>query len=495
MAVPKRTVDERRAGTRRAVPRRALSIAIVLLGVFVSALDLFIVNIAFPALRSSFTSATISDLSWVLSAYAITYAALLMPAGRWADRYGRKRAFLSGMALFTLASAGCAAAPSLGVLVAARVLQAVGAALMLPSSLGLLLPMFLRVKRGAAIGLWSAMSGAAAAAGPPIGGILVQADWRWVFIVNLPVGVLAVLIGWWTLFEMGEEESSAPDLLGALLLATTVAATVAAIVQGQDWGWDSIRIRGLFALGALGLVLSVWRILRHANPVIDPAILRIRAVSLADLATMAFFAGMAALILATTLFLTGVWRHSILRAGLEIGPGPVSSAFVAVPGGLVAARHGPRAVALLGGILVGAAGLLWAFSTSYNPDRLSDFVSRFFPGTTIDLTSYGARILPGVIISGIGIGLSLSSLSHAATRPLPPRQFAAGSAVMSMCRQVGIALGVAVVAAVLGSRPDLDAFHRTWLFMGACGVVSGVVLLAIGVERRPVATQLVIEKR
>lgn len=192
----------------RTTTRRGMSIAVVLVGVFVSSLDLLIVNIAFPELERSFASSSLRDLSWVLSAYAITFAALLMPAGRWADRSGRKRLFLSGLALFTVASALCAAAPSLGMLVAARVLQAIGAALMLPSSLGLLLPLFPPERRGSAIGLWSAIAGAAGAAGPPIGGVLVQAGWGWVFLVNVPIGVLTLLIGGRTLQETRDERQA-----------------------------------------------------------------------------------------------------------------------------------------------------------------------------------------------------------------------------------------------------------------------------------------------
>jgi MFS family permease len=242
-------------GVNRIAARRGLSIVVVLAAVFVSSLDLFIVNIAFPNLERSFPSLSLTDISWVLSAYAITFAALLVPAGRRADRSGRKRAFLIGIALFTVASAGCAAAPSLGVLVAGRVLQAAGGALMLPSSLGLLLSLFPPQRRGAALGLWAAMGGAAAAAGPPIGGLLVQADWRWVFLVNLPIGVVAVLIGWRMLSEIREEGGSAPDVLGALLLAATITAIVAAIVEGQAWGWGGARILGLIVLGALGVAV------------------------------------------------------------------------------------------------------------------------------------------------------------------------------------------------------------------------------------------------
>ena len=475
--------------------RRALSIAVVLAGVFVSALSLFIVNIAFPALRSTFPSSSLSDLSWVLSASAITFAAVLMPTGRWADRYGRKLAFLSGMALFTAASAACAAAPSVGVLIAARVVQAVGGAMMLPSSLGLLLTLFPPERRGAAIGLWSAMSGVGDAEGTPIGGILVQVDWRWVFLANLPVGILAVLIGLWTLQEVRDKSSSVPDVFGALLLAATVAATVAAIVQGQDWGWDSERIRLLFAAGAVGLVLSVERLFWHPAPVIEPAILRIRSVSFADLATMVFFAGFGAMVLGTTLFLTGAWRHTILRAGLEIAPGPVMAALVSVPAGMLAARYGPRVLGLLGGIFFGVMAIYWVVATGYSPDQVSDWVSRIWPGTTISPTDYGVRIFPGTIVGGIGVGLILPSLSGAATLPLPAERFATGAAFMTMCRQLGLALGVAAVAAILDVRPDLNAFHRTWLFIAACSVASGIVMLAVGAQRRLAATQLVIERR
>ncbi|MFG1915822.1 MFS transporter [Micromonospora sp. NPDC048898] len=439
---------------------RGLSLAVILVGVFVCSLDLFIVNIAFPNLAIEWPSSSLSDLSWVLSAYAITFAALLMPAGWWADRYGRKRAFLAGLLLFTVASAACALAPSLLVLVVSRILQAAGGALMLPSSLGLLLPLFTPARRGAAVGLWSAMAGAAAAFGPPIGGVLVQIGWRWVFLVNLPIGVAAILIGLRTLPEIREKARTAPDVLGALVLATTVAATVAAIVQGESWGWTSPRVVGLFTVGVLGVGFSGWRARRHPAPIIEPALLRVPGVALGNLATMLFFGGFGAMVLATTLFLTGVWQHSVLRAGLEIAPGPIMAAFFAVPGGLLSARYGPRLVGFTGGVLFAAGGVWWALATTATPQ-------------------YAATVLPAGLIAGIGSGLVMPSLSAAATLPLPPERFATGTALSSMCRQVGLALGVAVVVAVLGVRPDVGAFHTTWLFMAGCGLAGGVALLAI----------------
>src|SRR3984885_416339 len=214
---------------------------VVCVGVFMSSLDLFIVNIAFPAIAKHFGGASLSSLSWILSAYSIVFAALLVPAGRWADAFGRKRAFLLGLGVFVLASAGCALAPSVGMLVAARVVQAIGGALMLPTSLGLMLPEFGPQERHKAIGVWAATGGVAAAAGPPLGGLLVQADWRLVFLVNVPVGLIGLVLGTRTLMERREADPGRPDVLGAVAMIVAIGALVVAIVQGQSWGWDSLR--------------------------------------------------------------------------------------------------------------------------------------------------------------------------------------------------------------------------------------------------------------
>src|ERR1700691_2682879 len=227
-------------GIKRARP--VLTALIVLTGVFLSSLDLFIVNIAFPSISSTYHHDSLSSLEWVLSPSTIVFAAVLVPAGRWTDRAGRKRAFLLGLAIFTTASALCALSPSLELLIGARVLQAVGGALMLPTSLGLLLPAFGPERKGAAIGLWSAVGGAAAALGPPIGGLLVQASWRWVFLVNLPFALVALVVGIRVLGEVKDPAAHKSDLLGAGLLSVAVASLVAAIVKGPDWGWSSTTV-------------------------------------------------------------------------------------------------------------------------------------------------------------------------------------------------------------------------------------------------------------
>src|SRR6202034_328604 len=345
-----------------------LTSLIVLTGVFLSSLDLFIVNIAFPSISANFHGESLSSLSWVLSAYTIVFAAGLVPAGRWADRTARKRAFLLGLAIFTASSALCALAPSLGFLVAARVLQATGGALMLPTSLGLLLPACGPARKGAAIGLWSAVGGAAAAFGPPIGGLLVQVSWRWVFLVILPFSVLALVFGVRLLREVRAPAAHRSDLLGAALLSVSVASLVAAIVEGSDWGWDSPRILGAFALAAVSGAWLVERSFRHPYPILEPAVIRHRAVALADISSLAFFCGFGALVLGGVLFLTGVWHESVLRAGFMIAPGPLLAGLTAFPAGLLGARLGHRIVCTLGSLFFAAGGLWWILHVGAEPD-------------------------------------------------------------------------------------------------------------------------------
>ena len=309
-----------------------LTALIVLTGVFLSSLDLFIVNIAFPSISATFHGESLSSLSWVLSAYTIVFAAVLVPAGRWADRAGRKRAFLIGLAVFTAASALCAVAPSLEFLIGARVLQAIGGALMLPTSLGLLLPAFGPARKGAAIGLWSAVGGAAAAFGPP--------DRRAAGPGELALGLprqpalqprSRSCSGVRLLDEVRDPDAHKSDLLGAGLLSVAVASLVAAIVEGSDWGWSSGRIIGAFVLAAAAGAGLVVRSFRHPNPIIEPAVIRHRAVALADLSSLVFFGGFGALVLGGVLFLTGVWHESVLRAGFMIAPGSAAGRADRVP--------------------------------------------------------------------------------------------------------------------------------------------------------------------
>ena len=442
--------------------RKWLVTLVVCVGVFMSSLDLFIVNIAFPAIGRHFGGASLASLSWILSGYAIVFAALLVPAGRWADAFGRKRAFLLGLGIFVVASAGCAAAPSVGLLIAARVLQAAGGALMLPTSLGLMLPEFAPHERHAAIGVWAATGGTAAAAGPPLGGLLVQADWRLVFLVNVPVGLAGLLVGARTLRERRELGAQRPDVLGAGAIIVAIGALVVAIVQGQSWGWGSPAILGLLAVTALLLPAIWWRSERHTAPVVDPSMLRVRSFGLAVGASLLFFCGFGAMLLSGVLFLTTVWHESVLRAGLMLFPGPAMATLFSVPSARLGARVGYRIPGLVGSLLF-AAGSLWYITQ------------------TGDHPHYASEYLPGMLIGGAGVGLVIPTLTGAGASSLAPDRFATGAAVLTMGRQIGAALGVAVLVAVLGTQASSAAdFHAAWLISVVGGLAAGAALTALG---------------
>ena len=448
----------------REMSRRARVAAIVSVGVFVASLDLFIVNIAFPDIQRDFTGTSLASLSWVLNAYAIVFAALLVPAGRWADRTGRKRAFLGGLALFTLASAACAAAPSIGVLIAARVVQAAGAAVLMPASLGLLLPEFPPEKRGLAIGLWAAVGGTAAAAGPVIGGLLVELSWRWVFLVNIPIGIAAIVAGGRVLREIREEGAERPDLVGAGLLTAAVATLIGGIIEGPDWGWADGRVLGLFAVALVLSVAFVVRSGRHPVPVVEPALVKVRAFAAANIAGIFFFIGFSAMLLGSVLWLTEVWGETALGAGLKIAPGPSMAALFAVGGGVLSGRIGPRAVGTVGALLFGLGGVWWATHLGATEHYASDY-------------------LPGMLIGGAGVGFVNPALAGAATAQLPPTRLATGSAVLTMSRQLGSALGVALLVAVLGTPSPaevVDVFDHAWWMMVAAAFASAAAFTFVG---------------
>jgi EmrB/QacA subfamily drug resistance transporter len=444
--------------------RRAKITLTVSIGVFMASLDLFIVNIAFPDIRRDFPGTSIGTLSWILNGYGIGFAALLVPAGRWADRAGRKRAFLGGLALFSLASAACAAAPSVAVLVAARLVQAVGAAFLFPSSLGLLLPEYPPHKRGAAVGIWAAVGGVAAAAGPPVGGLLVQAGWRWVFIVNVPIGIAALVAASRLLVEVRDGSSARPDVLATGLFSAAIAGLTLAIVKGPDWGWGGGRVLGLLGTSAVLLAVVAWRCVRHPAPLVEPIIVKTRAIALANLGGLLFFCAFGALLLGSVLFQTSVWHDSVLRAGLQIAPGPAMAALLAFPGGVLGQRFGQRYVGAAGALLFAAGGIWFRTHMGATPN-------------------YAGAMLPAQVLGGMGVGLVLPTLSAAATGPLPAARFSTGTAVLGMSRQLGSALGVAILVAIIGHPSPatvVDVFRNGWTFQIIAALVAGAALFAVG---------------
>ena len=442
---------------------------VVSTAVFVASLDLFIVNVAFPDIAADFDGTELSELSWVLNAYTIVFAALLVPAGRMADRTGRKRAFLIGLLLFVTASALASAAPSVEALVAARIIQAAGAAVLLPTSLALLLPEFSPAQRPVAIGIWAAVGGVAAAAGPPLGGLLVELSWRWVFIVNLPVGLVTAVVAARLLREIRDETQRSPDWVGTVLLVAGVGTLALGLVRSEDWGFGDVRTLAALAGAAVAVALFLARSARHPAPVVDLAMLRVRAYAAANAASLLFFVAFSAMLLGSVLFLTQVWERDVLEAGLSIAPGPSMAALFAVPAGRLGARFGPAPVSALGAILFAAGGAWWIARVGTQPDYVADF-------------------LPGMLVGGIGVGLVLPTMAAAAAASLPPERFATGTAVFQMSRQLGSVLGVALLVAVIGQpAPDeaLDAFQGGWALLVGASLAAAAAAFAIGPMTAP----------
>ncbi|MBV9046907.1 MAG: DHA2 family efflux MFS transporter permease subunit [Solirubrobacterales bacterium] len=457
---------EAAARTRQRGPSPRTVLAIASLGAAVAFVDATIVNIAFPNIERSFSGTPISSLSWVLNAYNIVLAAFLVAAGRIADLLGRRRIFMFGLEVFTIASLLCAIAPSVDALIAFRVLQALGAACLVPSALALVLNAFSPALRSHGVALLSAVAAAAAGLGPSLGGLLIAAgDWRLVFLVNLPIGAAAALLARRYLVESrAPGRRRMPDLLGALIFAFAIAALVLGVVKGQEWGWTSARIIVCFAVALVLGAVFARRCSRHSSPIVDLTLLRIRTFSVANAMTIITAAGFYGYTLTNVLFLTGVWRYSVLGAGLALTPGPLVAAAVAGPTSRLVHRIGPRPVLLVGGLIWGGA-VLW-------------FVERI--GATPE---FFRAWLPGILMLGVGAGTLFPNLSGAAVASAPGQSFATATGLNSVSRQVGAALGVAIVVAIIGTPSPLTAvaaFHDAWEFGAACLFASAIGCLFVG---------------
>src|SRR5882672_6295540 len=422
-------------------------LAIVCVGICLANLDLFIVNVALPNIGRDFRDGSLEDMSWVLNGYAITYAALLVFFGRLAERYRRNLSFLLGVALFTAASAACAAAKNVEMLIAFRVLQAAGAALMTPTSLGLLLAVFSPEHRGTAVRTWTAIGGLAAALGPVIGGLLVTVNWRWIFIVNVPIGLVAMLVGWWKLPEIPGHEAPRPNPWDAAFVTGGIGALTFAIVKVNDWGWGSPGIAFGFIAAIALLTLFVWRCLHLHNPFVDPALFRVRQFTGAALVMAPYSAAFGAMLLSVTLWEQTAWGWSALKTGLAIAPGPLLVPITSLLfSGRLISRFGAAPV-IAAGIFSFATGLVWyALAIGLEPNAMV--------------------IVIGMIPTGIGVGLTFPTLMGVSGGALPPSSFATGSGAINMIRQASLAVGVAIFVAIVGSpaapAERVAAFHHGW---------------------------------
>ncbi|MGW6378057.1 MFS transporter [Rhodococcus sp. NPDC055112] len=431
---------------------------------FLAGLDLFVVNVAFDEIGADFTGHSLADMSWILNGYAILYAALLIPLGRWADKVGRRRGFLLGLGLFVAASAACALAPNLWSLIGFRAAQAIGAALLTPASLALILTVLPAERRSASVRIWAAAGAVAAAAGPVIGGILVAASWRWVFLINVPIGIAFLVLAARSIPESRDRDADHPDVLAAALLTAAVGALALALVKGPDWGWSSAGVLGALAVALVSGATFWIRNGRGGAPILDPAMLRVRSFAWSNAAMLLFNAGFAAALLATILWMQTVWDYSALRTGMAIAPGPLMVPVFAIVAQRLASRIDAGRIAALGCLLWGGGAVLIAASVGPEP-------------------AYAAQILPGWLIAGVGVGLALPTILATATAGLPQDRAATGSAVVTMHRQIGAVVGISALVAILGTPIGFDsartAFTHSWWAVAGVSVLAAAAALGI----------------
>ncbi len=440
-------------------PASRLPLLLACGGSFLAFIDVTIANLAVPSLAVDYPDAGLDTLSWVVSLYAVAFAAALAPLGRLADVLGRRILFVGGVTVFTASSLAAALAPSVEVLLVARGVQAVGAAAMIPSSLGIVLAHSAPERRVAALGMWTASASVAAVAGPVVGGALVEVfDWRALFLVNVPLGVALAAAA--LRLPRGDRQSGRlPDLAGSLVLGGAVGLVVLAVTEGEDWGWGSPAVVGSLVIGVVGLAAVVLRSRRHPVPALEVSLWKHPTYATANVVSVLFGVALYSWLLVMTIFLIDVWGYSTLEAGLAVTPGAVASAVVSIGLSRSTRRPSARALVLAGSAALGVSGVWLGLGLPAEP-------------------AYLLWIVPAGLLGGAGTGAISVGVSSAASLSAPPASFAAATGLNMAARQVGGGLGVGVMVALIAAAgTDPVAGPRSVYLMSAlaCGVM---VLLA-----------------
>ncbi|HEX6449868.1 MAG TPA: MFS transporter [Trebonia sp.] len=427
-------------------PSRLPSVLLPAIAFFMVTLDSLVVVTALPSIHAALGGGD-GALQWIVNAYNLTFAAGIVTGAALGERYGRRRVFLAGLAVFTLASAACAVAPTLGLLIAFRAVQGLGGAILAPVGLTLVTAAFPAAKRGAAVGLWGGIAGLGVAAGPLVGGAVTQGlDWHWIFWVNVPFGVLA-FAGCAFVLSDGQAGRSGPrqplDLPGMALAALTLAALVDGLVEAPTRGWTDGRVLLMLALAAVSLVAFVVRQARAAAPMIPLSLFRSRVFSAASAANLlGMGATFAAAYITSEFFQVGL-GYTPLGTGLRFLPWTATPLLIAPLAGLLFDRLGARRVAAPG-LLLQAAGFIWIVMLA---------------GAH---ASWGAYVVP-FILAGVGISMALPSLPAAALSAVPPASLGAAAGVANTAQRVGSVVGIAVVTAVFDANGSLASAHATTL--------------------------------
>lgn len=458
-----------------------LTLAIASLATLATFLDTTILFVAFPDISATFDTAAPSTLSWVLNAYTIVFAALLIPAGKIADRLGHRRTFLAGSIAFTVASMACGLAPTIEVLIAFRILQAAGAAMLIPSSLALVMRAFPGDKVPHAVAIWGAAGGVAGALGPTLGATIVEhLDWRWAFFINLPIGLFTVVAGTKVLRESSDPGTRIPAPIGVGLIIVAASALSYGFVDSEKHGWLSAQTLGALGIGIVALVVFVMNQRSSRAPVLDLDLFGIGNFRWGNVAMLVFGIAFSAMFFGSIIFLTDVWGWSILKAGFGIAPGPALVAVLAPRMGKLAGRIGQRPIIVVGGLLY-ATGGLWRV---------------VLLGADVN---YWGDYFPSMVLTGMGVAFCIPQLSSVVAQALPANRIGVGGAALQAVRQFGGTFGVAITIALL-TAPDgltgvLVAFDRIWWIVVIGGIIVTLTSIPLRTGRllhaRPDATVVV----
>jgi EmrB/QacA subfamily drug resistance transporter len=445
--------------------RQWWTLAAVSFGLFMIMLDNTVVNVALPSIQRDLGT-DLSELQWIVTGYALSFAALMLTGGKLADLLGRRLIFVIGLAVFTLASLACGLAGSADVLIGARVVQGAGAALMNPATLSIISATFPPERRGAAIGIWAGVSALALAIGPLVGGLLTQhIHWGWIFFVNLPVGVLAIAASFVFIDESKDtSEVQKLDLPGLVTSGVGLFALTYGLIEANTYGWTSGRILGAFVVAAVALTGFVLLEQHQRVPMLDLSLFRSGTFAGANLVVLLVALAMFGVFFFVSLYMQNILGFSAVQAGAAFLPMTVLIILIAPFAGRTTDRIGSRWLMTAGMILVGVQLL---------------YLSRLGLGATF------WNLLPGLMIGGVGMALTMTPSAAAAVRGVPVDKSGVGSAVLNAFRQVGGSLGIALIGAIVaykaGGRRTPEAFidgFSTALVVAALIAFVGAVVAA-----------------
>lgn len=447
-------------------------LVLVSLASAVSALDLMLMFVAFPEIRKTFDTVPTAQISWVLTAFTIVAASLLIAAGRLADRIGRRRVFLTGLALFTIGSFLSAIAPTVPLLIAARVIQAIGGAMLTPSSLSLIMATFPAHRRSTAIGIWSVISGSMSSVAPSVGAFLIEVgSWRWAFFINVPIGIICWIVGRRILVESIDEDAAGmPDRIGIVAGMVAVASLAFTIVQTDEWGWIDPRT-GFAALCSMAaFAFFIHRCRTDPEPVISLGLFALpnfRAVSLASFAVgMSVFGQFFVFIQ----FLTKAWEFSVLEAGLLLTPLTAASMISGYPGGRLMDRYGHARIMAPAGLLFTAGMAILLFGAGDEPDVVGVW-------------------LPAMTLIGVGVGIYFPGVNSAAAFGIPRHELGLSAGIVQTLIRIGGVTGTALAIAIVGSfavGDSVSEFDPVFMLFGATGLVLIVAALPLRTKHAPV---------